>query len=207
MIARTLRAVVLAALVLSSAGCGVFGGGEWGDDPYWGREGPDLVTPRVPPGTWQKTPAGGDVYVPLWLDLETHAERKALAMKFLDETGPEVDPNLGAEVLEGVATPGIPPGARVWILDPGLFSTSSSPTGLAAGMTNMTSDIWVPWRRVESDARPLPAYGHELGHWWYWRATGRRDLGSCAGHGTCPLLSGEASAHAGLAIDEADTSR
>lgn len=171
-----MKALVLSFALVLLQGCVGFGGG------LSELEGPDLITPRVPPGTWQVTPAGSPVYVPLWLDLPAAAENKVKALKSLDEMMPEAESGLPPLTT---AVPGVPAGMRVWIMDPGLFSTpNSKETGLAAGMTDLRRNIWLPWRRTPTDPRLLPAAGHEWGHVWYFREQGLT-AGVCAGHGSC----------------------
>jgi hypothetical protein len=74
------------------------------------------------------------------------------------------DPLLTESLLE-IDAAGVPPHFEVVIRDPGSFSTSASPTGLARGMTDMKGWIQVAFRMAPHETTPLlPALVHEMGH-------------------------------------------
>lgn len=112
-------------------------------------------SPAIVPGSFEQH-SGVNVWIPRWLD-ET-PELKANAITEILTTKPESDARI-SEVLAGV-----PSGYTVYIQDPGAFSTSSSPTFLAVGQTDMISTMWLAWRSDASKTILLPALKHELRH-------------------------------------------
>lgn len=146
-------AVLAAGLVAS--GCG----GDSRPSPVASSCATQAAAPGVtarPPGRYVTSPRGVRVWAPDWLDGSLLDE----ALAEVDSTQPEADPR-----LSGVEA-GVPVGAECVIMDPGAFSTSASPTGVARGQTDMASVIVVAWRMKPYEDRPLmPALGHELRHW------------------------------------------
>lgn len=111
--------------------------------------------PRRADGRWESSPRGVRVWAPSWLTGALLAE----ALAEVDTTTSQPDA-LGRASLTGV-----PLGIEVVVQDPGAFSTPASPTGLARGMTDMSSRIWVSFRMRPYESTPLlPALNHELLH-------------------------------------------
>jgi hypothetical protein len=111
--------------------------------------------PITVPGSFEQH-SGVNIWIPRWLN-ET-PELKTNAIRDILTTQPESDSRIRPEVL------GVPAGYTVYIQDPGSFSTSSSPTFLAVGQTDMISNLWLAWRSDASKEILLPALKHELRH-------------------------------------------
>lgn len=109
--------------------------------------GPKIYAPPAPdyptlvPGSWQNTPLGVRVWVPIWLDLF---------------------PVLKSDSFVEIDTAKVPLYIEVHIQDPGLFSTQSG--ALASGQTDMFSWIAVAFRRIPNSRPLLPALIHEMAH-------------------------------------------
>lgn len=99
---------------------------------------------------------GRNIYIPYWLSLRP--DLKKLAVDEIENTIPQADSRIPA------GSKGVPLNFTIYIQDPGSFSLSFSPTGLATGMTNIKDTIWVAWRANSSDSIMLPALAHELRH-------------------------------------------
>lgn len=119
------------------------------DTPTWSEE------PVRVEGRWVSSGRGVRVWAPVWLQGALLSE----VLAEVDSCASQPDA-LGRPGLIGV-----PLGYEVVIQDPGAFSTPASPTGLARGMTDMQSRIWVSFRMRPYETRPvLPALNHELLH-------------------------------------------
>ena len=119
------------------------------DTPTWSEE------PVRVEGRWVSSGRGVRVWAPVWLQGALLAE----ALAEVDSTASQPD----AQGRPGLL--GVPLGYEVIVQDPGAFSTPASPTGLARGMTDMQSRIWVSFRMRPWEERPvLPALNHELLH-------------------------------------------
>ena len=115
--------------------------------PTWSDE------PARVEGRWATSPRGVRVWAPLWLS----GALLDAALREVDSTVSDPDPR--------ASLTGVPLGLEVVIQDPGAFSTSASPTGLARGMTDMRTRIWCAWRMNPYETTPLlPALRHELRH-------------------------------------------
>ena len=111
--------------------------------------------PARPEGRWVRSPRGVSVWAPMWLQ----GSLLTTALAEVDSTASQPD----AQGRPGIV--GVPVGYEVIVQDPGAFSTGASPTGLARGMTDMRSRIWVAFRMRPYESTPLlPALNHELLH-------------------------------------------
>lgn len=123
---------------------------------------PPPQDPHVPAGSWATTLGGVRWHVPAWPDLAVGTVLRASAALEIDNDPP-------------------PAGWSVIVVDPGAFSTASSPTGLAVGATKFAErEIYVAWCWPRVAGAPLfPAYAHEVEH--------ARTGNPCAGHPGCTL--------------------
>ena len=145
-----MKKLVALLLVLLLAGCSSIGPRDGGVV--------SVQTPPQIPGRWKTTLEGVHVFLPNWL-----TDQKIILAVFaeLATTAPAADPRIP------VGSVGVPAGVKVYIQDPGSYSATDSPTGLARGHTDMRTFIVLAWRMQPWETRPyLPALRHELTHFY-----------------------------------------
>lgn len=142
-----------------------------------------VYVPQVPPGAWQRTPAGTPWWAP---DALPRADLAAVASEIDATPADRLDAIQLAHVATG--THGAPRGWVVVVMPPGPFAAPYHPPGyVAVGMCDWGQRVIHVAQPAagpgpDSRGRRLPALGHEYAHAAVWLATGDGVLAAKAGH-------------------------